>query len=133
MSDERLSSSYYAIVNKISGNVEQLMSWGDGRVFPSDWELTPTEEVVTLIENQGVEVDDVYNSVANEFYILDISDNELEIEDIKFQLSEIELVLSEFQEETWKALSIDETKLSQVWQDRLLHKRTLKSRLLEIS
>lgn len=119
----------YVIINSINGKVLQIIKWGDDRNLPEDYPTIDGQEVLTVNDIEDIQPLDVYDAISEKFYILDITDNGLEIENIKLQLSELELVLSDFQEETWAALSIDETKLSQVWQDRLLQKRTLRARL----
>ena len=119
----------YVIINSITGKVLQTIEWGDDRDLPADYPTIEGQEVLTVNEIEDIQPLDVYDSISKKFYILDITDNELEIENIKLQLSELELVLSDFQEETWTVLNINETKLSKVWQDRLLQKRTLRKRL----
>lgn len=119
----------YAIADKITGEVTQMMGWNDNRSFPTDIELKANEEFVLVEQGLDVLIKDVYDSASNQFYILDISDKEIDIEDIQHQLAELESVLSDFQEETWKALGVVETNLSQIWQDRLTQKRSLREQL----
>lgn len=119
----------YIITDKISGEVLQTMQWGDDREFPTNWVLADNEEVVTVQINRDVQLFDIYDANSKEFFTLDISDNELGITDIKFQLAELELELSDFQEATWAALAIDETKLPQIWIDRISQKRDLRAKL----
>jgi len=119
----------YLIIDKISGEVLQTMQWGDDREFPTNWVLADNEEVVSVQIDRDVQLFDVYDTNSKEFFTLDISDNKLEITDIKFQLAELELELSNFQEATWAALAIDETKLPQIWIDRISQKRDLRAKL----
>lgn len=119
----------YAIADKITGEITQMMRWNDNRSFPTNIELKANEEVVLVEQGLDVLIKDVYDSASNQFYILDISDKEIDIEDIQHQLAELESVLSDFQEETWKALGVVETNLSQIWQDRLTQKRSLREQL----
>lgn len=122
----------YIITDKISGEVLQTMQWGDDREFPTNWVLADNEEVVTVQINRDVQLFDIYDANSKEFFTLDISDNELGITDIKFQLAELELELSDFQEATWAALAIDETKLPQIWIDRISQKRDLRAKLARL-
>ena len=50
-------------------------------------------------------------------------------EEIKMELEELDKVLTRFQEDTWVAMGIDESKLPQIWQDRLREKRNLREEL----
>ena len=119
----------YVTINSISGEFISSIQWNDDREFSSDIMLMSNQEIITVDSSKEVLVSDVYDKKTKQFYILDISDEEIEIEELNFELSKAEEELSEFQEETWRALDIDESKLSQVWQDRLLQKRTLRERL----
>lgn len=124
-----VGSNKYMIVDKVTGDVLQTMEWGDARPFPSNWVLNDNEEVITAEKVADIQVADVYNKVSEEFYILDVTDNELEIADLKEQLQVASIDLTDFQEETWRALAIDETKLSQIWRERLNKKRSIKTSL----
>ena len=120
----------YVIINSKTGKILQIIKWGDDRDIPTNYPIQEGQEILTVDDVEDIQPLDIYDSVSRRFYILDITDNELEIESIKLKLSELELVLSDFQEETWAVLNIDETKLSFTWQDRLLQKRTLRERLV---
>jgi len=123
----------YLIIDKLTSEVSQIMQWGDNREFPSNWGLKENEEVITVDSNNDVELTDMYDSNMNKFYIQDVTDNEQKILEDTDALSQLQNQLSDFQEETWKLLGIDETKLSQEWQDLLAKKRTLRASLLALS
>ena len=124
--EKDLGSNKYMIVDKVTGDVIQTMEWGDPRPFPSNWVLNDNEEVITVAKVEDIQVADVYNKVSKEFYILDVTDNELKIADLKEQLQAASIDLTDFQEETWRVLAIDETKLSQIWKDRWDKKKSIK-------
>jgi hypothetical protein len=119
----------YIIVDKISGQVIETMQWADNRDFPTDIQIDVTYDIIVADSGDVILPGDVYDPTLNTFYILDISVVDEEIYAIKYELSQLEIVLSESLEATWQALMLDETKLPQIWQDRLLQKRTLRARL----
>jgi hypothetical protein len=100
--------------------------------FPSSWIFQENEKLVICEDCCYVNLDDVYYEPTNEFYILDVSDDEMEISELQYELAQLELELSNFQEATWIALMIDETQLPQIWQDRLNRKRAIRARLSEL-
>jgi len=120
----------YIITDKVSGEVLQTISWGDGREFPQNYPLQENEEMKVSQVEDNVEIFDMYDNKTNQFYILDITDNQVNIENIKSQLAEIELTLSDFQEATWTAMSINEAELPEIWQARLAQKRALREKLI---
>ena len=119
----------YIIVDKVTGDVLQTIAWGDDREFPLNWDLKDNEQVIKVEKVEDILVQDVYDSVGEQFYILDVTDNELKIADLKEQLQAASIDLTDFQEETWRVLAIDETKLSQIWKDRWDKKKSIKASL----
>ena len=119
----------YIIVDKVTGDVLQTMQWADDREFPLNWDLKDNEQVITVEKVADIQLTDVYNKVSKEFYILDVTDNELKIADLKEQLQAASIDLTDFQEETWRVLAIDETKLSQIWKDRWDKKKSINASL----
>ena len=129
MQENDVGTLKYIIVDNLTGDISQTMEWGDKRPFPENWFLKDNEEVITVDKLEDIQLEDVYNKVSKEFYILDVTDNELKITDLKEQLQAASIDLTDFQEETWAALQVDETKLSQIWRDRLNKKRLIKTNL----
>lgn len=123
----------YVITDKTSGAVLQTYQWEDDRDFPTEIVLGENEELLTTLVDDEIDIYNTYDSKNNEFYILDVSDTESQINDIKTQLSNLELVLPEFQEDTWTAIGIDEIKLPQIWQGRLKQKRDLRDQLRKLT
>jgi hypothetical protein len=120
----------YIIVDKLTGNVGQTYQWGEDRDFPTNIELKENEEVITVEDEiESIDVYNTYDFATKKFYILDLNDKEIEISKILTRLSELDVFLSRVQEDTWTAMSLDETKLPQIWQDRLSEKRTLREKL----
>jgi len=123
----------YIIINNITNEVLQIMQWADNRDFPLDWKLESNEELITVDLSDTVEVNDMYDRNTNKFYVKDVTDNEQKKLEYTSELEELQFKLSDFQEETWKVLAIDETKLSQEWQDLLKRKRELRANILSVS
>lgn len=120
----------YAIVNTSTGQVMQTYQWGDDRDFPSS---IPIEEGYELQVTEDENVDCFYHTdLKGNFFILEPSEEELEVEQLKTELRNYEDVLSDFQEATWTAMGIDETKLPQEWQDRLAYKRSLREQIAKL-
>lgn len=122
----------YVLVDSISGNVNSILEYGADTDFPSNWVFKKNEIVITVDDSVDVLPEENYDSKTNTFYVLDITDTEIEIQNISEQLQKVSEKLSDFQEETWSALMIDETKLSRVWRERLANKRVLRSKLAEL-
>jgi len=110
------------------GNINSIIGWVDDRELPPDY-IIPTGCIVKTINDDSIDIYNTYDAVSDNFYIVDITDKELQISDIKNQLSILDLVLSRFQEDTWTVLNVDETKLPQIWQGRLKQKRDLREQL----
>lgn len=120
----------YVIVNMSSSIVEQIMRWGDNRDFPSDFPLNEGCSVVTVDNDYVIELGDVYDTSTNEFYILDITDNEIELSELKSKLQALELELPESLEVTWSAtVGFDENRLPMEWLSRLNQKRSIREQI----
>lgn len=119
----------YIIVDNENGNVLQTHQWGDDRDFPSNIEIKPTETLITVNVEDCVDLYNTYDFTSEQFYVLDIDDNSYEISILKQELGNYDIILSDFQEETWRVMGIDETKLEPIWQERLAYKRDLRSRI----
>lgn len=120
----------YIIVDNASGNVLQTHQWGDDRDFPSNIEIKESETLVTVGAEECIDLCNTYDFTSNQFYVLDIDDNSLEISILKEELGNYDSILSDFQEETWRVMGIDESKLESIWQERLAYKRDLRNRIL---
>ena len=120
----------HVIVDKITGKIINIFQWGDNRDFPSDYILEVNQQVITVDPDKVlIELDDVYDFTLNTFHVLDITNTQIEIASIKARLSDLDNSVSRIQEDTWIAMSMNEANLPQKWQDVLLEKRTLRSRL----
>jgi len=122
----------YVVVDKETGVISCVMQWADNRDLPVDYPVEITNEIYTIDAEADVQYGDIYDFTRESFYILDVSDEEIEIQDIDSQLQDLELVLSDFQEVTWSVLGVVEANLPQLWQDRLRQKRDLRTRLAEL-
>lgn len=76
----------------------------------------------------GLTFDDIFEKITAPLP----SDVEIEVAGIMAKLQELDLVLTRAQEDTWVALGVDETKLPQIWQDRLNQKRDLRTKLQKL-
>ena len=122
----------YVIVNISNSIAEQIMQWGDDRDFPSNIPLSESDKLITVDSNVDVQYGDIYNEITNEFYVLEISDNILELSILKMELGNYNSILSDFQEEIFRVNNVDESKLEPIWQERLAYKRDLRSRILAL-
>ena len=61
----------YVIIDKTSGQVLQVMEWGDDRDFPSDYPLEENQKIVTVSELIEVDLDNVYDDTTGLFYVLE--------------------------------------------------------------
>jgi len=123
----------YFIIDKNTSEILQDMAWFDEKYVPKEFTLNENEYVLKVDENLKGTAHDFYNENTAKVITLDITDGEqskLEMED---ELIDLKAKLSDFQEETWKVLGIDETKLSQEWQDLLERKRTLRLNIANLS
>lgn len=114
------------VIDKATGSVISTMSWGGNPKNPPTVEVLTTQLSLTGDVVADAQPTDVYDSKLNKFYILDVSDAETAVSNAQLKLNELNLVLPTLQEETWTALGIDETKLSQDSQDKLKQKRALR-------
>jgi len=119
----------YITIDKITGKVLQTVQWGDNRDLPTNFILKDNEEVITIDANEVVDTYNIYDFISKTFYLLDITDKEVEISELLTQLSKLDLELSRFQEDTWTAMEVNELLLPQIWQDRLKQKRNLRDQL----
>lgn len=120
----------FAIVDIATGEVKQTYQWLDDRDFPSN---IPIDEGCELQETDMECVDCFYHTdLKGNFFIIEPTETELELERLKRELMDYENVLSDFQEATWQGLGIDETKLPQEWQDKLTYKRSLRKQIAEL-
>jgi len=119
----------YITIDKITGKVLQTVQWGDNRDLPTNFILKDNEEVITIDAKEVVDTYNIYDFISKTFYLLDITDKDVEISDILTQLSKLDLKLSRFQEDTWTAMGVNELLLPQIWQDRLKQKRDLRDQL----
>ena len=55
---------YYFIVDKATGNVESKFNWGDDRDLPANYPLGANEEIITLLDGEGENLDAI-NSCYN--------------------------------------------------------------------
>jgi len=119
----------YITIDKITGKVLQTVQWGDNRDLPTNFILKENEEVITIDANEVVDTYNIYDFISKTFYLLDITDKDVEISELLTQLSKLDLKLSRFQEDTWTAMEVNELLLPQIWQDRLKQKRNLRDQL----
>ena len=120
----------HVIVEKITGKIINVFQWGDNRDFPIAYPLEINQQVITVNpDNILIELDDVYDFTLSTFHVLDITNTQIEVASIKARLSDLDGSVSRIQEDTWIAMSMNEANLPQKWQDVLLEKRTLRSRL----
>ena len=48
---------YYVVVDKTNGNVESKFNWGDDRNLPANYPLGVNEEMITLLDAEGENLD----------------------------------------------------------------------------
>ena len=123
----------YFIINKTTSEILQDITWRDEKDVPTVFSEDPNEYGLSVAEDLVGTAHDFYNATTSSVVILDITDNEQKILEDTDALSQLQNQLSDFQEETWTVLGIDETKLSQSWQDLLAQKRALRASLLSLS
>lgn len=120
----------HVFADKITGEVKMVIDWADDRDLPSDYPIPEGLCEVTTTEDINLDYTCDINNKA--FYVLDVTDNELLKARLQAELDDLETKLSTWQEDTWAAMGVDETKLPQIWQDRLAKKRTLRVQLNEL-
>lgn len=115
---------------KADGSIDSMMQWADERDLPEDYPIPEGTQVVET--DQDVSLWHTYNFTDKQFYILDISDNEVKLTQLQAQLEELEGILSQWQEDTWAALGVDITKLPQYWQDILTQKNDIRAQIKQL-
>ncbi|MFL0245535.1 hypothetical protein [Candidatus Clostridium stratigraminis] len=119
----------YLKINISKGEVVETFQWNDNRDFPDNIIIEDGFEIHE-VDPEIQDVDIYYTSdLKGNYFILDVSDNDLELTSLKQELAEYEVILSDFQEATWIAMGIDTTKLPQEWQDRLAYKNNLREQI----
>jgi len=123
----------YFIINKTTSEIMQDVSWRDEVDIPSVFSTDTNEYGLLVAEDLIGTAHDFYNTLTSSVVIMDITDNEQKILEDTDQLINLQCQLSDFQEETWSVLGIDETKLSQPWQDLLAQKRALRAEMATLT
>jgi hypothetical protein len=113
--------SRYVIMNNTTNVVEQIVCWANVTPFPTDWILNPTDKVMVILDDTVIiDLDDIYNPIANTFHNIDITDAQMQISVLQYNLNMSSL--TDIQEATWNAMGLDVTKLPQAMQDLLNQK-----------
>lgn len=99
MQENDVGTLKYIIVDKITGDISQTMEWGDKRPFPENWFLKNNEVVITVDKLEDIQLEDIYNSKLDEFYIMEPPENpgappKTEIEILQNQINELKDTLS---------------------------------------
>lgn len=123
----------YVIVDNITSEVKETYQWMDDREFPVEISI-PENCILMKVDPEVIDVD--LNYVADipnkQFYVLDVTDEEIELTQLQAELFNYEETLSNFQEATWQGLGIVEANLPQEWQDKLNYKRQLRERIIAL-
>lgn len=122
----------YVIVNNESGNINQIMGWGDDRDFPSNIQIGLNETLVVVDSQESIDLYNTYDFVSGQFYVLDIDDTTLELSILRTELNNYNSILSDFQESIYTAMGIDITKLPLEWLEKIQYKTRLRERIAEL-
>ena len=98
MQENEVGTLKYIIVDNLTGDISQTMEWGDKRPFPENWILKDNEQVIKVEKVEDIQLEDVYNSKLDEFYIMEPPENpgtppKTEIEILQEQINELKALL----------------------------------------